>query len=391
MPKVQLKKQKLNNNNIGRKRIQAKRKIMNKMGEKSDISLKKMNGNGKNTQERGFVAKLPKFNYDENGNTPVRKGAKLPIQNEISKLPVPSFNPDRDEKPHNIISEASTSSIETISTVLIKEPEETFTKTEESICEKPIEAYDLRPVTDIGEEKSSNNNGVKLTIQNKISKRDPDHDEKPRCIISEASNSSIETISTVTATPKIKEPDFFSCIENSMLRKILKNNRYSLEFLSNKLSNEDINSEVGKKIWKNLYERIDKEEDCKRLFYLIKKIATIFSFVKKCDDDGGYLPDNFRECFDENKINYQALCQDGYGPMVKLYQLYDQIGQLKEERLDILNFYEEKKLESSEEDEEQNLDFLLDQDLDVIEDNINKCEIMALEATKAELYLTLEN
>jgi hypothetical protein len=50
-----LKKQKLNNN-------------------KSDISLKKMNGNGKNTQERGFVAKLPKFNYDENGNTPVRKG-----------------------------------------------------------------------------------------------------------------------------------------------------------------------------------------------------------------------------------------------------------------------------------------------------------------------------
>ena len=49
------------------------------MGEKSDISLKKMNGNGKNTQERGFVAKLPKFNYDKNGNTPVRKGAKLPI------------------------------------------------------------------------------------------------------------------------------------------------------------------------------------------------------------------------------------------------------------------------------------------------------------------------
>ena len=73
MPKVQLKK--LNNNNIGfRKRIQAKRKVMNKMGQKSDISLKKMNGNGKNTRERGFVAKLPKFNYDENGNTPVRKG-----------------------------------------------------------------------------------------------------------------------------------------------------------------------------------------------------------------------------------------------------------------------------------------------------------------------------
>ena len=66
MPKV--------NNNICRKRIQAQRKIMNKMGEKSDISLKKMNGNGKNTRERGFVAKLPKFNYDENGNTPVRKG-----------------------------------------------------------------------------------------------------------------------------------------------------------------------------------------------------------------------------------------------------------------------------------------------------------------------------
>lgn len=377
MPKVQLKKQKLNNNNIGKKRIQAKRKILNKMGEKSDISLKKMNGNGKNTQERGFVAKLPKFNYDENGNTPVRKGAKLPIQNEISKLPVPSFNPDWDEKPHNIISEASTSSIETISTVLIKEPEETFTKTEESICEKPID--DLKPVTDIGEEKSSNNNAIKLTVQNEISKLDPHHDEKPR------------RISTVTAAPKIKEHDFFSSIDNSMLRKILKNNRYSLEFLSNKLSNEDINSEVGKKIWENLYERIDKEEDCKRLFYLVKKIATIFSFVKKCDDDGGYLPVNFRDCFDENKINYQALCQDGYGPMVKLYQLYDQIGQLKEERLDILSFYEEKKLESSEEDEEQNLDFLLDQDLDAIEDNINKCEIMALEATKAELYLTLEN
>ena len=188
-----------------------------------------------------------------------------------------------------------------------------------------------------------------------------------------------------------KSMTFFSSIDNSTLRKILKNNRYSLEFLSNKLSNEDINSKVGGKIWKNLYERIDKEEDCKRLFYLIKNIATIFSFVKKCDYDGGYLPHNFRECFDGNKINYQALCQDGYGPMVKLYQLYDQIGQLKEERLDILNFYEENKLESSEEDEEQNLDFLLDQDLDVIEDNINKCEIMALEATKAELYLTLEN
>ena len=71
-------------------------------------------------------------------------GAKLPIQNEISKLPVPSFNPDRDEKPHNIISEASTSSIETISTVLIKEPEETITKTEEP--------------------KSSNNNGMSRQI-----------------------------------------------------------------------------------------------------------------------------------------------------------------------------------------------------------------------------------
>ena len=77
MPKFQSKKQKLNNNNICRKRTRAKRKIMNKMGEKSDISLKKMNGNGKNTRERGFVAKLPKFNYDENGNTPVRKGNYL--------------------------------------------------------------------------------------------------------------------------------------------------------------------------------------------------------------------------------------------------------------------------------------------------------------------------
>ena len=237
--------------------------------------------------------------------------------------------------------------------------------------------------------------GVKLTIQNEISKLpmqslDPDHDEKPRHIISEASSSSIETNSTVTAAPKIKEHDFFSCIDNSTLRKILKNNRYSLEFLSNKLLNEGIDSEVGKKIWKDLYERIDKEDDCKRLFYLIKKIATIFSLVKKCDDDCGYLPDNFRECFDENKINYQALCQDGHGPMVKLYELYDQIGQLKEEKLDILNFYEEKNLESFE-DEEQNLNFLLDQDLDVIDDNINECEIMALEATKAELYSTLEN
>jgi len=368
---------------------------MNKMGQKSDISLKKMNRRLRWRRERGFVAKLPKFNYDENGNTPVGKGAKLPIQNEISKLPVPSFNPDWDEKPHNIISEASTSSIETISTVLIKEPEETFTKTEESIYEKPIEVYGLKPVTDIGEEKSSNNNGVKLTIQNEISKLpmpslDTDHDEKPRRIISEASTSSIETISTVTAAPKIKEHDFFSCIDNSTLRKILKNNRYSLEFLSNKLLNEGIDSEVGKKNWKDLYERIDKEDDCKRLFYLIKKIATIFSLVKKCDDDCGYLPDNFRECFDENKINYQALCQDGHGPMVKLYELYDKIGQLKEEKLDILNFYEEKILESFE-DEEQNLNFLLDQDLDVIDDNINECEIMALEATKAELYSTLEN
>jgi len=358
------------------------------MGEKSDISLKKINGNGKNTQERGFVAKLPKFKYDENGNTPVRKGAKLSIQNEISKLPVPSFNPDCDEKPHNNISEASTSSIETISTVLIKEPEETFTKTEES-----IEAYDLKPVTDIGKEKSSNNNGVKLTIQNEISKLDPDHDEKPRRIISEASSSKIETISTVTAAPEKKEHvrEFFSCIDNSTLRKILKKNQNSLEFLSNKLSREDINSEVGKTIWKDLYERIEKEEDCKRLFYLIKKIATIFSFVKKCDDNGGYLPDKFRECFDENKINYQALCQDGPGPMVKLYELYDQIGQLKEDKMEIVDFYEEKNLESFEEDDEQNLDFLLDQDIDVIDDNINEFEIMALEATKAELYLTLEN
>jgi len=308
MPKI-----KLNNNNIGRKKIQSKRKVINKRGQKSDILLKKMNGNGKNTRERGFVAKLPKFNYDENGNTPVRKGAKLTIQNEISKLPMLSL--------------------------------------------------------------------------------DPDHDEKPRSITSEASSSSIETNSTVTAAPEIKKHvhQFFSCIDNSTLRKILKNNRLSLQFLSNKLSNEDIDSEVGKETWKDLYEKIDKEEDCKKLFYLIKKIATIFSLVKKCDDDGGYLPDNFRECFDENKINYPALCQDGHGPMVKLYELYDQIGQLKEEKLDILNFYEEKNLESFEDEEEQNLDFLLDQDIDVIDDNINKCEIMALKATKAELYSTLRN
>ena len=66
---------------------------------------------------------------------------------------MPSFNPDWDEKPHNIISEASTSSIETISTVLIKEPEETFTKTD-----------DLKQVTDIVEEKSSNTNGMNLQI-----------------------------------------------------------------------------------------------------------------------------------------------------------------------------------------------------------------------------------
>ena len=91
-------------------------------------------------------------------------GTKLPIQNEISKLPVPSFNPDLDEKPHNNISEASTSSIETISTVLIKEHEETFTKTKESIYEKPFEVNDLKPVTDIGEEKSSNNNGMNYTF-----------------------------------------------------------------------------------------------------------------------------------------------------------------------------------------------------------------------------------
>ena len=78
---------------------------------------------------------------------------------------MPSFNLDRDEKPHNIISEASTSSIETISTVLIKEPEETITKTEEPIYEKPFEVNDLKPVTDIGEEKSSNNNGMNYTFQ----------------------------------------------------------------------------------------------------------------------------------------------------------------------------------------------------------------------------------
>lgn len=38
----------------------------------------------------------------------------------------------------------------------IKKPEETFTKSKESIYEKPIEVYDLKPVADIGEEKSSN-------------------------------------------------------------------------------------------------------------------------------------------------------------------------------------------------------------------------------------------
>ena len=233
--------------------------------------------------------------------------------------------------------------------------------------------------------------GVKLKIQNEISKLDPDHDEKPQRIISEASNSPIETPSTVTAAPEKKEHEFFSCIDISTLRKILKNNQYSLEFLSNKLSREDMNSEVGKSFWKDFYRRIENEEDCKRLFYLIKKIATIFSFVKKCDYDGGYLPDNFRECFDENKINYQALCQDGPGPMVKLYELYDQIGQLKEDKMEIVYFYEEKKLELSEEDDEQNLDFLLDQDIDIIDNNINEFEVLALEATKAELYLTLEN
>ena len=38
----------------------------------------------------------------------------------------------------------------------IKKPEETFTKTKESIYEKPIEVYDLKPETEISEEKSSN-------------------------------------------------------------------------------------------------------------------------------------------------------------------------------------------------------------------------------------------
>ena len=86
--------------------------------------------------------------------------------------------------------------------------------------------------------------GVKLKIQNEISKLDPE--EKPQRTISEASNSSIETLSTVTAAPEKKEHEFFSCIDISTLRKILKNNQYSLEFLSNKLLREDINSEVGK-------------------------------------------------------------------------------------------------------------------------------------------------
>jgi hypothetical protein len=185
--------------------------------------------------------------------------------------------------------------------------------------------------------------------------------------------------------------DFFSCIDYSTLRKILKNTQFSLEFWSNKLSGEDINSEFGKEIWKDLYQKIDKEEDCTKLFHLIKKIANVFSIVKKCDDDVGYLPDNFRDCFSDEKMNYQALCQDGPGPMAKFYLHFDKIGQLKEEKIDIVNFYEDRKLESNEKDEEQNLDFLLDQDLDVIDDNINECEIMALEATKAEIYLTLGN
>ena len=38
----------------------------------------------------------------------------------------------------------------------IKKPEETFTKSKESIYEKPIEVYDLKSVTVIGEEKRSN-------------------------------------------------------------------------------------------------------------------------------------------------------------------------------------------------------------------------------------------
>jgi len=85
------------------------------------------------------------------------KGAKL------TKISMQSLNPDHDnEKPLSIISEASSSSIETISTHTvkaapeIKKPEETFTKSKESIYEKPIEVYDLKSVTVIGEEKSSN-------------------------------------------------------------------------------------------------------------------------------------------------------------------------------------------------------------------------------------------
>ena len=43
-------------------------------------------------------------------------GAKLTIQNETSKLPMQSLNLDHVEKSLSIISEASSSSIETIST-----------------------------------------------------------------------------------------------------------------------------------------------------------------------------------------------------------------------------------------------------------------------------------
>jgi len=376
MPKIQSKK--LNNNNIGRKKIQAKRKVINKMGQKSDILLKKMNGNGKNTRERGFVAKLPKFNYDENGNTPVRKGVKLAIQNDISKLPIPILN----EKPSSIISKASCSSIETTSTVTaepeIKKPEETFAKTEESIYENPVEVYDLKPVTDIGVEKSSNNNGAKLTIQNEISKLPTQtlnlNDEKPLGIISEASSSSIETISTVT------------------LQKILKNTRWSLEYFSNKLSGEDIDSDVGKETWKDLYEKIDEEEDCEKLFRLVKKIANIFKIIiENCEDEGGYLPDNFKDCFESQHSNYQTLSQEEIKTdLVGLNEHFDKIGELKEEKIEILDFYEGKKLESSEEDE-QDYEFLSWQDVDVVDGYINDCEIMALAATKAEIYLSLKN
>ena len=95
------------------------------------------------------------FFTESNGYLLILKGAKLTIQNEIQKSLIDNDEQIFHENALSVISEAYSSNSTVTLVAENKKSGETFTKSEESIYEKPIEVYDLTPVPDDPGEDSS--------------------------------------------------------------------------------------------------------------------------------------------------------------------------------------------------------------------------------------------